>query len=356
MLSDRLKQARQAAGLSQRDLAERAGISAMAISHYEKGRSTPSSGVLLALAKVLGVRVEYFFRPRQVKLQAVNYRKHARVSDKTLQRIEARVLEQVERFLELEQFFPTLPIQAFEVPENLPSLVDNYDQIEAVANRIREVWQLGLDPIPDLTDTVEARGILVFGLSLSGEQRFDGLAANVDGYPVVVLCSEWPGDRQRFTLAHELGHLVLQGRLAPELDEEKAANRFAGAFLAPKEAAFALLGECRTSLEPRELLLLKHEYGLSMNAWLYRVGDLGILTATAYEQAWRLFGVRGWRQLEPGPAYPSEKPKLFEQLVFRALAEDLVSESKAAELLGESLMNFHQRRNLGSTSDAAASL
>ena len=74
---------------------------------------------------------------------------------------------------------------------------------------------------------------------------FDGMAATVDGIPVVVVGRGWPGDRQRFTLAHELGHLVLHGRLASDVDEEAAANRFAGAFLAPADEVRKELGEKR---------------------------------------------------------------------------------------------------------------
>ena len=110
-------------------------------------------------------------------------------------------------------------------------------------SRIRRVTRgkLGLNPIADLTDTLEGLGLLVIVVDRR-ESGFSGLTAQArteDGreYPVVAVSQRWPGDRQRFTLAHELGHLLLDGRLADDLNEEKAADRFAGAF--PRTTGFS---------------------------------------------------------------------------------------------------------------------
>jgi len=209
---------------------------------------------------------------------------------------------------------------------------------------VREAWGLGVNPIPDFIDTFEEHGIRVFRTSIAHDERFDGLAALVQGNPVVVLREDWPGDRQRFTLAYELGHLVLEGRMAEDLDMELAANRFAGAFLVPEKAARRALGNKRHWLEPRELWLLKQEYGLSMSGWLHRAQDLGIIPDHAYRRLRREFKARGWLKKEPFGDYPGEQPRVFEQLVYRALAEELIGESNAAELLGKPLMQFHSER------------
>jgi Zn-dependent peptidase ImmA (M78 family) len=164
----------------------------------------------------------------------------------------------------------------------------------------------------------------------------------------------WPGDRQRFTLAHELGHLVIKDRLAKDLGDEIAANRFAGAFLVPASEVIKELGNRRSRLEPVELCVLKSAYGLSMQGWLHRAVDLGVLSKSAYASMCKLFAMRGWRKQEPGDQYPAEKPKLFMQLVFHAYAEELIGESKAAELLGESLSGFRAIRNVGACEPQAA--
>lgn len=346
MIGERILQARKSTGLSLRSLAEKVGISAMAISKYENDQTTPSSGVLLSLADALGVRVEYFFRTSKVQLKEVEYRKHSKLPKKTLDQINGDVIEQIERFLELEEFLPASPIESFKLPDNIP-FVQSYDDIENVAQLVRDAWELGANPISDLIDTLEEKGIKVFqSYALHGE-KFDGLAAQVNGSPVIVVGRDWPGDRQRFTLAHELGHLVLANRLSEELDEEKAAHRFAGAFLAPASEVFKELGNKRSRLDPVELCILKQAYGLSMQGWICRAYDLGILNQVAFKGMWHLFNERGWRKVEPGAAYPVEEPKLFMQLVFHACAEELISESKAAELLGKSISEFRTIRNVG---------
>jgi len=343
MIGERIRQARKAAGLSLRALAGRAGVTAMAISKYETGKSTPSSRVLLDLSKALGVRTEYFFRPLKIELQEIKHRKHSRLPKKVLGQIEGDVKEQLERFIEIEQLLPNGPVQAFKLPENL-SVPATLDEVEAVARQLRTSWDLGVDPIPVLTDMLEERGIKVFQ-SQAINDRFDGMAATVDGIPVVVVGRGWPGDRQRFTLAHELGHLVLHGRLAPAVDEEAAANRFAGAFLAPADEVRKELGEKRIWLEPRELEVLKKTYGLSMQGWMHRARDLGILADVHYVEMRKFFSSRGWNKTEPGDQYAPECPQLFDQLVYRALAQELISESKAAELMRMPLTEFQKRRN-----------
>jgi Zn-dependent peptidase ImmA (M78 family)/DNA-binding XRE family transcriptional regulator len=347
MIGDRILQARKAAGLSMRALAEKAQISAMAISKYESNKSTPSSGVLLALANALGVRVEYFFRVSKVQLKEVEYRKHSKLPKKTLDQIKGDVIEQLERFLELREFLPVSSVEAFQLPEQLP-FIESYDDVEKAATIVRHAWGLGDNPIPDLIDTLEEKGIMVFQSNALHGDKFDGLAAQVDGTPVVVVGQGWPGDRQRFTLAHELGHLVIKDRLAQDLDEEAAANRFAGAFLVPALEVIKELGVRRSRLEPVELCVLKSAYGLSMQGWLHRAVDLGVLSKAAYATMCKLFAMRGWRKQEPGEPYPAEKPKLFIQLVFHAYAEELIGESKAAELLGKTLSGFRAIRNAGS--------
>lgn len=324
----------------------------MAISKYERGEATPSSGVLIRLGKSLDVPVEYFFRPVVLELHELEYRKHRKLPSKVQTKIEGDVLEQVERVFELMDLLPGGPISRYRLPAGIRAGIASYEEIEDVADAIRKAWGLGSNPIPDLTDTLEERGIIVLQATALHDNGFDGLAATVDSVPVVVVGSGWPGDRQRFTLAHELGHLVLKNRLAEDLDDERAAHRFAGAFLAPRSEVFKELGKRRSQLELGELFALKQTYGLSMGGWLHRARDLGILPEARYKAMYQYFGVRGWVKTEPGAPYPREVPKLFRQLVFRVLAEELIGESKAAELLRVPLKEFVAMRKLEHATDS----
>jgi len=103
------------------------------------------------------------------------------------------------------------------------------------------------------------------------------LAGSIGKTPVVAVSTHSSGDRQRFTLAHELGHLMLHGRLAEGLDEEKACNRFAGAFLLPKSGVLQHSGTPRRHLELQELYLLKHEFGLSMLGVVMRAHQCAVI-------------------------------------------------------------------------------
>lgn len=245
----------------------------------------------------------------------------------------------------------------FRAPDTLPQHITEFDQLEDIANKVRDAWKLGCNPITDLTDTLETLGLLVVVVD-EENPGFSGLTAwakTSDGrsYPVVAVSSRWPGDRQRFTLAHELGHLLLAGRIDAELDEEKVCDHFAGAFLAPKTAVLQLLGPSRRGLEWQELYALKREFGLSMAGWLQRAKQCGVITADTHVAMSKRFSAKGWRKGEPGEPVPREQPRLFEQLVYRALGEEYVSESKAAELLGIPMMQFHKERQL-EAADAAA--
>lgn len=346
MFSTRLQRARKAAGLSLRDLGERVGVSHAAIKKYEDGAAMPSSDILIGLSRSLKVRTEYFFRPDPVALEGIEYRKRSSLPKKRLDAITHEVIDQIERRIELENLFPQSPVKSFAMIDGLVEHIVSMDQIEDVAERVRGAWDLGLDPIPDLIDVLETNGVRVFMIEADAENKFDGLAARVNGMPIVVVGRHWPGDRQRFTLAHELGHLMLEGRLAGDLDEEMACNRFAGAFLFPRASVLQELGQYRNAIELKELGLLKDEFGLSMAGILYRARDLGVITPAYREEQAKLFRFKGWFRKEPGDDYPSEKAHIFEQLVFHALAEEYIGESKAAELMNMPLQQFRRVRSM----------
>lgn len=347
MLNERLHQARQAQGLSLRALAERVGVSAVMLSKYERGESVPSSGVLLELADALGVRTEYFFRTAEIHLEHVQHRnKHRWKLPKLAEtKVLADVRDQLERWQILDSAVPAPWSRRFSLPEGLPDPVVSLDDVENVAIRVREHWDLGLNPIPDLIDTLEARGLKVFTTRFD-DPRFEGMSARAGQHHVVVVGRNWPGDRQRFTLAHELGHLVLDKHLSDDLDNEIAADRFAGAFLAPKTKVTEALGSRRRSLEVYELYLLKQEFGLSIGAWTYRARDVGVVSQSTHKAFWRMLANKDWNKVEPGDPLPPEIPRLFEQTVYRALSEDLISESKAAELLSISVWSLAASRRM----------
>lgn len=333
----RIKLARKMARMSQRDLAEHVGLSPMAISKYENDKMMPSSDILIKLAKALGVRMEFFLRRGQELEIEPAYRKHSRMSVKAESAVIAEIQEWLERYLAVESLFPHGEIESFSYPDGFSYTVHTVEEAEEAANQLREVWSLGEDPIDNLTELLEARGIKV-GL-VDGDNDFTGCTFWVnDEAPVIAIKKDIPGDRERFTLAHELGHIMLD--VQPDVDEEKAAYRFAGAFLVPADAARRELGDVRHNLDPYELYSLKGKYGMSMGAWVYRAKDLGILSEAAAKNIWREFSQRGWRKQEPGEPPPTEEPQRMTRLIRRLVAEDIISESRGYELLGITLSEY----------------
>lgn len=328
-IGPRVKLARAKARMSIRELAHRVGVSATAISKFERGEAAPRQSTLLRLAKALSVGVEYFFREVKVETLAPAYRKHAKLGRRDQDAIEAAIIEAVERYLTVEQLFP----EGFFLESAWPRFpVERVEDAEEKAEKLRAEWQLGTDAIDDLCGRLEDHGVKV--IALDGPDGFDGYSCRAnERIPVIAFNANVPGDRQRFNLAHELGHLVLDP--APEVDVERAAHRFAGAFLVPAETAHAELGRKRSNLSFEELLVLKREYGISMQAWMRRAFDLGIIDAHTYSALYRRLSARGWRTDEPDGVH-KETPQRLRLLVFQALAENLITPSYAATLLAES--------------------
>ena len=347
MIAKRLERARKAAGLSLRALSDMVGVSQTTISKYEKEQATPNSTMLLKLAKALNVKTEFFFRTDHFVLENKEYRKRS-ISNIELKSIESKILNLVEKRFELEGLYPNAISEYFTVPDNLPDEISYLYEIDDVAMKVRQAWSLGEeDPISDFPDVLEEHGIKIFMIDENANNNFDGLAATVNDYHIIVISKNWPGDRQRFTLAHELGHLILEGRLSSKMDEEKASDRFAGAFLLPEEALKKRLGNQRRSLEIAELALIKKEYGVSMQAVFIRANQVKIIDYNCSSNLWKQFKKEGWNEKEPGEQYPSEVLYAFKQHVLRALSEEYIGESKAAEFLDMSVKKFHNFRLTG---------
>jgi len=341
-IGERIKIARQMAGLSLRELGESSGVSAQAISKYERNLDVPGSKVLIRISQALGVSVEFFLRPKTLSGIKPQFRRRQSLSAKGRNAILARVSDWLERYLEIEDILrQDTSIPGFQIPAGFPRAVRSFEEVERAAEDLRSSWELGSGPLDSLTDLLEERGLKVG--SMDADVLFDACTFRSEqdtSVTAVVVRSDMPGDRQRFCLAHELGHLMLR----PDgLDDEEAAHRFAAAFLVPRAAALFELRGRRVDLSLYELHLLKHKYGLSMQAWIYRAGDLGIISRTKAETLFKTFSSKGWRKEEPGDVIAPEVPRRFERLVMGSLADGLISESRASELLGMPVRDFLSR-------------
>lgn len=349
MIGNRLKRARESSGLSLRELeaAIHGQVSAQAIGKYERDEMMPSSAILLALAKALNVSAEYLLSTREIELAGVDFRKGPQAEAKEERAVKAAVLDQVERYLELEELMPGAD-ESWRAPVGTQYEIRKIDDAEEAADALRKDWNLGSDPIPSVAELLEGKGIKVISLNLplnvSGSKAFVR-RLQLEDVPVIVVNKNHNGERQRFTLAHELAHLVLNFIGLDDNDQEKAADRFAGAFLMAKEMMYRLIGEHRTSISLGELVELKKLFKVSVSSLVVRCSQLALMSKVSYGRLWSQIRALGWNT--PTTTEPhrldAEVPQRMERLCLRAVAESAISESRAAELLNISVRELDRR-------------
>ena len=337
MIHDRIRRARILKGLSLEALAQRMGdISKQALNKFEKGESLPSSTRLLQLGDALGVGAEYFFRQEEVELAPLEFRKLARMGKRKLEQVTEHTTEHLERYIALEACFDAANIEISPMPSGYFA-VSSLKEAEDAAIHLREQWRIGTAPIANLTELLEEHGIKV--VLLDGPEDFDGACAVTRDnlHVLIALNAHRPGERMRFTAAHELGHWVMAfPQEMEERDAEYCCHRFAGAFLYPASCVTTDFGgHQRSRVHLRELSIAKQLYGLSMQAVLRRLKDLELLSEAGYRSSMIHARTQGWAKAEPD-SLPPEHPQRFESLVYWGLAEDLFSRSRAAEFLGTS--------------------
>jgi len=325
----RLTVARHLAGLRKNALAERIGRSATAVAGYESGGTRPSPATVARLALALDVGPAFFLPPPAGGLPA-GAQAHFRSLRSTTQSardqafafavVAAEVVAVLERHVEL----PPLDLPA------APLVVDDEDPAapEAAARAVRAAWGLGDGPIPHVLRAAEHHGVVVAYLPPQSAS-VDAYSLGSTGRPLVLLNpAKHDHHRQRFDVAHELGHLVLHADAEPGTRRaEEQANRFAAELLLPAEA---VRGELPSRADWRALAELRERWGASMGALLYRARTLGVLRETAYRNATRAMAARGWRRREPGPVRAPEQPSLLPRAV-ALLAEAGVPLSALAE-------------------------
>lgn len=335
MNPQRLRQLRLARSLTLDALAASMGgvVTKQALSKYEQGKANPSVRVLAKLASALGVKTAHLWSAPQVAVRFIAYRKGAGLSKRDQEQVEGLVAQALEDRIRLQTLLEKtnshkcdIPIQSFRVKR--------LEDSEEAACELRRTWCLGSAPIGSVTGILESHRVHV--IEINAREKFDGISAlaSADETPVAaaVVCRRpLSGERQRINLIHELGHLVL--KVAEDIDEEKAAFRFAKAFLAPADTLRKDIGENRTSVRLAELLLLKKKFGMSLQALIYRLRELEIINQSHYDQWWADIRRLGWKKREPSEL-AHEQPLWLQESVLRALAEGLIDQKEADQLLG----------------------
>ena len=311
-----IKVARQARGMSQVQLAKEAGVTQAAISKLEAGVFQPAPEFVESLAKALTFPKSLFYETDPVfgVPVSVSYRKRASVGSKATDKLEAEInlrLMHLRRLLSSMDYQPELSLPRFDI--------DEYDgDAVRVAQLVRRHWGVPSGPLHNLTALVERAGCIVLPCEFESIGVY-GLTLQPPRLPTCIFLNKaMPGDRQRFTLAHELGHAIMHRM--PSVDMEREADAFASELLMPaQDVCVDLMGG--VSL-PR-LAALKPIWRVSMGALLVRAKTLGCITDMQSTYLWRQMSSNGYRTKEPPEVdFAPEHATVFSDIL-RAHADEL---------------------------------
>ena len=341
--------AREARGLTQAELARRASIGQGTLSKYETGLLEPPPASISDFAYALEFPASFFCqRGRPHGLLPFHYRKRKKLSAKTLGCIVAEI--------NIRRMHIQKLCLSFELMSNafIPEIDrDEYHggkrgrlDVEDVARSLREMWMLLSGPIPNLIELIEDNGGIVIPCDF-GTDLIDAVSQRIDGMPVLFFMNmHAPSDRVRYTLAHELGHMVLHTtELADDGVLEDEADAFAGAFLMPAD-------EVRPQLrrfDLRHLANMKGYWKVSMAALAVRADRLNLITPYQRKMFWMELSRLGYRKREPNEP-PREMPTLLRRMISfhqRQLGYTTQEMAKLLDLMEPEFLEMYDPEMLG---------
>lgn len=366
---ERLEEAFKASGLTWKTVSETTEIPASTLYAYKNGKNTPNVEQLEKLGAALDVPASYFMKPISESAKLVGprlFRASSSLTQKQADFAESQ-LSRMSECVDYASHWLELPKADFlrEFDElGDPASLEAQD-IEVLALRVREKLGFGKGPINNLIRALEKAGIPVLRQSIVGKKNIDGLSQHAaSGQPLcAVFAKEEPClSREYFSLAHELGHIVMHSKvdearyqnLAFEKQLEDQANRFASAFLLPSEQFLSEL--FAPTLKAFEYL--KRKWRASIAAMIRRCYDLGVINRSRYSSLNVQLSQKRWRTKEPlDDEFEVEEPiylkRVFETLVSREglVIEDIVSDlsipsRELSHLSGLSLKFFEPDRDL----------
>jgi len=295
--------AREAKGYTQKDMADQIGCNQSRLSRIEAGELMPQESDIQNLVRVLGQRRDFFFQQGETMPASVSfYRKTQTLPLKMLRQCNAQMNI---RRLEIEQKVGSTKLEKRELPYLPP---ETNGGAKVVAQIVRQRWGIKNGAVQHLTQLVENTGCVIVNY-LFPSTKLDGLCIRATGKPpIIFLNKDLPKSRRRLSLAHEVGHLVMHTE--PHETVEDQAWEFAEEFLMPA----AEIGQQFNGLNLDKLGQLKKEWGVSMQAILYRAKKLGKIGESYNRFLWMQIGKCGYRVNEPfEDAIPDEKPTELEE-------------------------------------------
>ncbi|MGD1036734.1 MAG: XRE family transcriptional regulator [Roseiarcus sp.] len=306
--------AREVRALTQVELADRLKLGQGTLSKYEAGILVPPDEVIDSFGGALGFPVSFFFEQETpYGMPPFHYRRRKKLS--------AKLLGQIVAEMNIRRIHVKKLLKSFDWKTNgfIPEIDrdeyrgrgKSYLTPEDAARVVRETWMVQRGPIENMIDLLEANGGIIIHCDF-GTDLIDAMSQRIDGLPVLFFVNiNAPADRVRYTLAHELGHMVLHTVTVKDDEEmEDEADAFAGAFLLPSDDVRPQLRR----FDLRQLANMKGYWKVSMAAIAVRAERLKLITPYQSKTFWIEMGKLGYRKHEPNEP-PKEHPKLLRQMV-----------------------------------------
>ena len=324
---DMVTLARESRGYSQSKLATKIGIAQGTISKIEMGLFTPDEKLLDQFSHVLEYPKSLFFEEGHIYPPvSTQYRKKSSILKKSIQKQVEASANFITRHI--QKLLKSVDLEPAKAILNI-CLEDSHAKPQDVARLVRMNWKLPRGPIANLTKVLEDVGIIIVPLDF-GTDLIDGFRLNIDSsFNVIFVNKSLPGCRLRFTLAHELGHLVMH-TLPTDLNQiELEANLFASEFLMPKDD---ICYQIDSKTDIARLADLKKYWKTSMQAILYAAKRMSLISENRYKYLIIQMGELGYRKHEPIDI-PFETPTLLKNLLKVHLSELGFSASELAHSL-----------------------
>lgn len=326
--------AREARGLTQTELADKLQLHKANISRLEKGDTSVNEKMLVAIAGATNFPPQFFLQEGGAIPVNLSYRKRQQVPAKLISAIDAQI-NIIRRHIQfitraLQQQLPALPV--YEVTEKQGPA--------QIASLLRKKWDIPTPIIDNLSKLIEQQGIIISSFNFDTERVDSRSMLTDDKYPVIFLNSSLLGDRQRFSLAFELGHLIMHTFcvVPHKRDINHEANIFAAELLMP---AKDILKDFKDGITLPLLGELKRKWKVSMIALLYRADDLGLLTPNQKRYLLQQFNEQKIRRREPQQLdAQKENPQLMQHLLAGFMNKTKLDTSQLCTLLAIEINDY----------------
>ncbi|WP_312420627.1 XRE family transcriptional regulator [Epilithonimonas sp.] len=301
--------AREFRGYSQTELSNQIqGLSQSNLSKFEKGLGVLSEEIQKTIIDFLDFPEDFYNRKINSVIENANYRKRATVSKSKILKFENKckiigyVVDELSESIEWPDFILA------------PLNVEDGFSPEYIANYTRRLIKLSIDePVKDIFSILESSGIILY--EINEDEKFDGVSFITDkGYPVIIVNKNFSNDRKRFTIAHELGHILMHNEnnfpISSFREKEKEANQFASEFLMPENSIKNSLRNLRLN----ELGNFKNYWLTSMSSIIRRAKDLKCIDDYKYKYFLIEMSRNGFTKKEPIEVY-IDKPTCLKNAI-----------------------------------------